>query len=223
MFLRVEPGAGLVQQEQPRPAGQRPAHLDQALLAVGQERGEPVRAAFEPEPREDLPGALSEPLLLFPHPPRAERAARPAGPAAPVAAHEDVLEHRHVAEEPDELEGARDAARGDRVRPPQRQGLALEEDASSRRLDHARDHVEDGRLPGAVGPDQRLDLPGLDGEVHGANGREAAELLAEPLDVEESAPAHAALRARPARPPGRRIMKVMRTSPKTTISYSAAA
>src|SRR5205814_3091247 len=127
------------------------------------------------------------------------------------------------AEEPHQLERASDAARGDRVGAPYRQGLPLEENAAPRRLDRACDHVEDGRLPGAVGPDERLDLPSLDGEVHGPNSREAAELLAEPLNVEERARAHVSLRARPARPPGRRIMKTMRTSPKTTISYSAPA
>jgi hypothetical protein len=101
-------------------------------------------------------------------------------PALQAAVHpdENVFEGGHVLEEPDVLEGAADPTLGDRVRRPPRQVFTGEDDLALRGLVHARDHVEERRLAGAVGADEANDRPLRDHEVDVRHGDEAAELLA---------------------------------------------
>src|SRR5579864_1813646 len=95
--------------------------------------------------------------------------------------HQDVLERRHMLEEADVLEGPPHAALGDRVRRLAGDVLAEKGNPARRRSVDAGEHVEEGRLPGAVRPDQRDDLATRDDEVDVVDGDEAAELLAELL------------------------------------------
>jgi hypothetical protein len=73
----------------------------------------------------------------------------------------EVLRYGHGAEELGRLVGAGDA--GPR-HAPRRLALDLataEADRAARRAVEAAQHVEHGRLPGAVGPDEARHLPGL--------------------------------------------------------------
>ena len=103
-----------------------------------------------------------------------------------VAAEQEVLEHGGVLEQLDVLEGPRDPAPGDLVGRHARDVLAVEDQASGRWLVDARDQVEDRRLPGAVGADDREDLAGLDREAHPVDGPDAAEAHPEVVDREEA-------------------------------------
>src|SRR4051812_11580595 len=69
---------------------------------------------------------------------------------AGVHADQHVVQRAHVAEEADVLEGARDAHPVDRVRLPSSNVPALEPDPAAAGLVEPRDHVEQGRLSGAV-------------------------------------------------------------------------
>ena len=82
-----------------------------------------------------------------------------------VAADQDVLQRRHVGEEPDVLEGARHAGLGDQVGLGRQHAARRSIDGAGGRHVQPGEAVEEGRLAGAVGPDQADDLAGVHGEV----------------------------------------------------------
>jgi len=109
-----------------------------------------------------------------------------------VHAHEHVLERGHVLEETDVLERAADAALGERMWRLSGQVIAGEDHAAGRRLVHAREHVEERRLAGAVRPDEADDRADGNGEVDVVDRDEAAELLAQRERMQERLGHHAA-------------------------------
>src|SRR5262249_30189415 len=76
----------------------------------------------------------------------------------------DVLEHGHAAEELRRLEGPRDAARGDLVRPQPVDPLAGEADLARVGRVEAGQEVHRRRLARAVGPDEAAHLARADRE-----------------------------------------------------------
>ena len=64
--------------------------------------------------------------------------------------------------------------------------------AAAVRLQGARYMVDEGRLAGAVGSDQGMDVAAADAQVHVLHGGEAAELLGQTLGVEDEVVCHAA-------------------------------
>src|SRR5262249_8639519 len=87
----------------------------------------------------------------------------------------------------------------------------------------ARHAVEECRLSGAVGTDQRGDSVGLDRKRHRIDGDQAAEPHGEVLDGEDRA--HSSIadgRRVEIRPFGRKRMITIITMPKTSIRYSAS-
>src|SRR5205085_11100382 len=101
------------------------------------------------------------------------------------AAEEQVLEHGRVLEQLDVLERARDSAPRDLVRRHARDVLVAEDEPPAVRIVDPRDQVEDGRLARAVRPDDREDLPLLDGEGDAVDGADAAEVDDEPVRRKE--------------------------------------
>ena len=97
-----------------------------------------------------------------------------------MAPEEDVVQHRHVAEQLDELEGARDAVAGHPMRRQPRDSHAVEGDAAARRHVEAADAVQQRRLPRPVRPHERRERAGRDGHTH---ARERAEPLELQRDV----------------------------------------
>src|SRR5687768_1976059 len=96
-----------------------------------------------------------------------------------------VVEHGERRPERDVLEGARDPALDDSVHRRAEQIVAVEDDAALVGFVQAGDHVERGRLPGAVGADQADDLAGGDVEGHAVERDDAAEATGDVLDREE--------------------------------------
>ena len=90
---------------------------------------------------------------------QAEQGAGNAGPVAGVGAHHDVLECRHLREEPDVLERAGHPELGDLVRLLAGDRLPGEPHHAFARLVDARDDVERRRLPRPVRTDEPEDLP----------------------------------------------------------------
>src|SRR4029450_10931717 len=85
----------------------------------------------------------------------------------------------------DALEGARDPAPDDCVRRSSEQALAVERDLPRVGLGEPRDHVERGRLPRAVRPDQARDLALLDRERDVVERDDAAEPPRYVLELEQ--------------------------------------
>jgi hypothetical protein len=102
-----------------------------------------------------------------------------------VLRHHDVLEDRHVCEQPDVLERPGDPSSRDLVGVESDQRLAFEDDVTFGRLDHAGDHVEERCLACAVGPDNRDDLALVDVKVEVLQGVEATEGDAQIVDGEQ--------------------------------------
>src|SRR5262249_60355756 len=94
-----------------------------------------------------------------------------------VLAHEEVVQNRHVLEETNGLESARDAVGHDGVRTEPDDAPSPEEDLAALGRKEARHHVEEGRLPGAVRADQPDDRSLGDDEVDLVHRGEAAEAL----------------------------------------------
>ena len=85
----VHPGGGLVEQQESRIGGQRPGDLDPALVAVAEAEGEVIGA-----PRQAEFGEQRQRLV----------APRLAPRAMDQGGSHDVLKHRQVVEQPDDLE-----------------------------------------------------------------------------------------------------------------------
>ena len=177
-LARVHPRRGLVEQQEARLRRQRTRDLEASLVPVRQVAGHVVGLVAEADEAEKVVGPPPSARFLGDDGGRAEDRPRdrPGEPAVP--AHEHVVEGGELLEEPDRLEGARDAARHDGVGPEPDEAPPLEGDAPGVRLDEAGHHVEEGRLARAVRPDQSDDRGGRDQEVDLVDGDEAAEALA---------------------------------------------
>src|SRR5438477_10964503 len=103
--------------------------------------------------REQLAGAGAGLLLLAALRRRPEDAAEEAALQPAMHADEHVLECSHRVEEPDVLEGAADAERGDLVLREADDVTAVEDDLPGGRRVGAGQHVEEGRLPRPVRAD----------------------------------------------------------------------
>ena len=97
----------------------------------------------------------------------------------------DVLQHREAAEQPVDLEGARDAELDARGLLHRGDVAALEQHLALRRQEHAGEEIDEGGLAGAVRADQRVARAGLQPEIDVARGGERAEALAERAGFEQ--------------------------------------
>ena len=93
-----------------------------------------------------------------------------------IGADDDVLQSRHLAEQPDVLEGSGDAEPSDLVALELGHHLVVERDGSGGRPIHPGHRIEAGGLAGTVRPDESEDLATVDGEGHRIQRGEAAEL-----------------------------------------------
>jgi hypothetical protein len=163
----VEAAGRLVEQHHLRRGGQGAAELHQAGLARGEGIGPAIGDATEVELLHDAMGHRSR----SPH--------RPAvGARGDLGRRADVVEGRHRPEHLEALERAVHAEAGPPVGGRVRHVGTVEQHATGAGLD-ARQGVERGGLPGAVGADQTDDGARLDLEADVTN----REVLAEP-DVE---------------------------------------
>ena len=229
-FPHIQPGRRFVEQEELRLAGERPADLDDALLAVGEADRLRPGVGDDAEQLHDLEALLPDPPLLPPRERQVQHPGEEPRPAVDVAADHDVLEDRHLREEPDVLERPHHPADSDLAG---RHGVDLrppENDLAGIGRKESGDHVEDRRLPRAVRPDQRLDRSRGDIEGEVVDGLEAAEPLADPPDREkghdassstgfrETARFRSEKRWRRSSPSGANSMIRMRMTPKTASS-----
>src|SRR5882724_11997425 len=155
LFLPIHARGRLVEQEQARLHGERAADADELLHAERQVGDRLLAVALELEELDHLLGAPALARLLAARDAPEEAARQHAGPHVTVAPEQDVVEHGHLAKQLDELEAARDAGGGHAVRRQPREGGALEGDAAPGRRVEAAHAVQQRRLAGAVGADER--------------------------------------------------------------------
>jgi hypothetical protein len=104
---------------------------------------------------------------------------------AELAAEHQVVEDREVLEQLDVLEGPRHPEGGDPVRRHPDDLRAPEAHGPLLRPVHARQHVEDRGLPGAVRPDDREQLARPDGERDAVDRGHAGERQPDVAEVED--------------------------------------
>ena len=117
--------------------------------------------------------------------PRARCAGRNRSPRWPGGGQHHVLDHGEPGQRLGELEGAHHAHAGDPVGRLAADRPALEGPRAGVGLVEAGEQVEERRLAGAVGPDQRGDRAALHLEVVDVDGDEAAEAARDPVDHED--------------------------------------
>jgi hypothetical protein len=174
-FLGVEARGGFVEQQQARPHRQRAGQFHHLAHAVGQADHQAVAVVLQVEELDDLLDLAAELQLGAAHRAGEQQVLHPAGMAVAMAADQQVLQHRGVLEELDVLEGAGDAVARHHMRRHARNHLALEAHLARGRPVERGDQVEDRRLAGAIGSDQREHLVGPDLEGHVVHGQQAAE------------------------------------------------
>jgi hypothetical protein len=107
-----------------------------------------------------------------------------------VLRHHEVLEHRHPSEQPHLLEGTADTHRSSLVCEQVGDVALIEEDASALGPEQPADHVEQGRLPGAVGPQEPHDLTLSHHHVHVVERGDASEPEGDPIGAKHDRLAH---------------------------------
>lgn len=188
-FLGVHAGCGFVEQEQERLGGHGPGYLEASLSTVGKLLGKLVHIFLQAHLLEHpIRGINYFPLFpagrLVPEDGPCDTRSCPAMPG-----HHHVLQHGHLLEKPDVLEGARQAVPCDDIRlepvePVRRLARGVDDHVALCRLIHAGDTVEECRLAGAVGPYQGHDLALVHLKADVIKGAQTPEIHNEPSDVE---------------------------------------
>ena len=165
--------------------------LDQALAAVGQLADRLERVLDQPVRREMLERLLDHRRLGARGPKEVV-----AGAGALADRQAEVVEHAQAAEELIDLERAREAPPRARLLGEVRDVLAAQQHAARRRLEHARDQIDEARLAGAVGSDQPAARPARKREADVARDGKRAEAHADPARLERGRAHGEALRLR---------------------------
>ncbi len=162
----------LVEQQHARARGERERDLEQPLLAVGELAGQPVRGFFQVQRMQNCLRLVDGAAV------RGERFP-PGFRAAFAFEHRkrDGLERSEPRKQRVDLEGARQAALHAGVGPERGDVLLAEHDLAGVRPQHAGDQVDERRLPGAVGADERVAHALRQDEVDVLRHDEGAEFL----------------------------------------------
>src|SRR5215469_7939965 len=158
---RVHPAGRLVEEDDLRLGDQHVGQLKKFALAVGQRLGAIPGQLDDAGELEQLHRPLAGGGAARP----GERVVQPPGLPGPllvVRGHDHVLHDRQPGEDPGQLEGPADSPREDLVRGQAGDLGFIEVDVAAVHPPVAGDHVEQGRLPGAVRPDQPGDAAALD-------------------------------------------------------------
>src|SRR5262249_13461522 len=114
-----------------------------------------------------------------------------------------VLVGRELGEHVGPLEAAREAEVRQAMRWQSRHVASFEVDAALGGKDLAGHEIEECRLAGAIGPDDRMKRPGLDAEAHPVHRAQRAEVAGQLLDTKQLAVLHASSPPLTSPPPAR--------------------
>ncbi len=170
-----EPGHGLVQHEDLGLHSERHGHLQPLLVGNGQCEGAKIFLLAQAREGQHLFG----PAAHIGHP----------GVPQEAAGH-DVLQHRHVADDLHDLEGAHDAELADGVRLLVGDIPALEEHPALVHPVKPGHTAEERALAGAVGADDADDLTPVHLEGDVLVGLQPAEVFADALHIQQQRSAH---------------------------------
>ena len=170
----VEPGHHLVEQEQPRPAGQRPGEVEEALLVEVERADVVVAARVEVDEPERLLGAGVRLRLAGPATDRTEHGAE-----------HHVLAHRHLAERPRRLQDHGDPRLAGTVRRQASHVGAGEADRPTGRRGEPADRLQQRALAGAVRADEGENLTLVDLQRDATDGGKTAEGLLDGIELED--------------------------------------
>ena len=215
----VHARGGLVEQQGLRAGRHGPRDLEPPAVRIGQAVRRLVPAvALETlaEERQRLLCRFPDVALLAPHARGPQHRAEDPRLRAAVGSRHHVLAHRHVQEQPERLEGARDPETGDLMRQQADEVPFAEHDLARVRLVDPGDQVEQRRLPCAVRADHADDLALLDVQIELGHDLEAAERERDAAELEQLL-AHQTISTRrsPSRPFGRMIMRAISIAPST--------
>ena len=157
------------------------------MFAVGKVARHHIATPAQAHEIEDAPCVLMRFCFIGPRCPGVEHGAVPCRFVMDVHADQDVLDRGQVPKQADILIGAIDTGFRDPVGCHAVDALAGEPDGAFLGSVELHDTVEDGRLAGAVRPDDAVDYSFLDFEVEPVHGDDAAEPLGHPLRPQERA------------------------------------
>ena len=212
-LLRGHAGGRLVHQQQARRVGQRHGELQPLDVAIGEFGAGAFGLRPEADAIEQRHGLGAAQAFD-----RAEQARQRA--VVRQQRHLHVLDHGHGIERRGDLEGAADAEPIDLARAHAGDLDVAEFDAADIGLRLAVEHVEAGRLAGAVGADEREHLAFVETERHAAHGMHAAVGFHQVANDEQ---AHGASSARAARVSRNRSNRPMIPPGKATTSATITA
>ncbi len=164
---------------------QRPAQLDALLHAVGQQGHRVLAPLLDLEEVDDVLDGEAVLHLLAPRRTEPQGTRQPRPLHADVATQQQVLEHGHLREQLDVLEGAGDAEFGHPVGAGAHQALALPTDVALLGAVHLADRVEYRGLAGAVGADHGEEFLLAHGERNVVNRLDPLEGEADVIDLEQ--------------------------------------
>src|SRR5438445_2826958 len=210
----LTPRGGLVEQDDLRLERERRSDVQELLVSLGQLSRRNVSLVPEPEQLGDLEGALLNRTV-------ARQRREEVAPAPESRDHGRLqgLQHREIGEDLHELERASDAEPRQARRADATDVAILESDVARARPRHAREDVDQGRLAGSVGPDDRDELTRGDPEAHAVERAELSVEFGEPGRLEDHARAGEPGRrrdTRPTSPSGAKITMTASIAPKTS-------
>ena len=192
-LVGVHAGSRFVEQQHLGMGCQSPQDLEPTLGAVGEPACPLGCELAHAKDVEQLEGPLVELPLLPPVLRQTQHVRQKVRRHRVREAHEHVFLHRHLVEEADVLEGARDAHLVDLHHAEARRVVAVDQDGATRGCVDVGQQVEDGGLAGAVGPDEARDLRAAHGDVEVVDGNQAAEVDAKVLGLQDGDGAQIAL------------------------------
>ena len=173
---RIDAGGGFVEEDDRRIGHHHPGELEEFSLSAGKDARRLVGKAVEGDEFEERHGAFEVPVLLATDTARGEPVREDALAGLALGGDEQILDQRHLRKGLRNLEGAPEPATETGVLGFAFDGDAVEEDLAARRLQRARDEVEERCLPGSVRTDHPNDLAARDRHGHGVDGRDAAKM-----------------------------------------------
>ncbi len=190
LLRRVRAGGRLVEQQQLRIGAERAGDLEPTLSAVGQGDRKFVRPPAQTNELEQFEGAFVTRAVLPPRVRQPQHRAQRAGAPARLQPDLDVLERGERVEQPDVLEGARDAEQRDPIRFAAENlrltpVLVPQDDRAFLRVVDAGHAVEQRRLAGTVGSDHGEDLAALLGQGDIRETGHPAEAQRDPVDAQD--------------------------------------
>src|SRR5713101_5644978 len=163
----------------------RARDLQAALLSIWKVAGVLVGVLGDADEPQQLHRLFCDPVLLAPLTRQLEQRVPQLGVHAHVAADPNVVEARHVVEEPDVLEGPRDSQASDLVRFGAGDVSTIENHPARGWLKQAGHVVEQRRLARSVGSDEGENLSALDLQAHVVHGHQSAEALGQVRQLED--------------------------------------